>query len=261
MQFYAEPEWEVSLDVVGPVSVRGPLTLQVEKGIHHPFWTTVRIQKAPYGVSLQLIAHAMDQEGANDAALYFAGQMLDYMSLYTDLPLHPRLSEAQTSLRSETTRRLIGEQEWLEAFRKGLSYSKDQQPFSRALSWYRKGLLGEGPIDSYIAFWSSIEAVGSQCARRNKRTKLGIVNQICDCFDQVWGTVDTWQVVANDPGRINEYHDSRNRIAHGAMTVDIRSIRDIAAKVPELRHLVRTFLLHWEERREQNAVRTEDVQN
>jgi len=44
-----------------------------------------------------------------------------------------------------------------------------------------------------------MEGFGSKSARRNERTHLGAINQICDCFDQLWGTVDNWKVISGSP--------------------------------------------------------------
>ena len=79
-------EWDVALTVSGPITVRQPLDLDVEKGTRRPFWTTARIRPTGDGVKITVIVRAPDLEEADDAAIYFVGQTLDVLSLNLNLP-------------------------------------------------------------------------------------------------------------------------------------------------------------------------------
>ncbi len=272
-------EWEIELAISGSITVNHPLSLDVTKGRLAPFQTRASIQRMPRnvaGVNIRVIVRASDQEEANDAAVYFIGQMLDVLSLRTDLPLVVNLATTQTiSFDSATrqiplgrayrndqissvalstsrfwnngTKRLVNESEWEEAFRLGREYGLNWPVFSRALSWYRKGLASEDPIDKLIAYWSSLESVGSHYARKNSRTKLGAINQVCDCFEQIWGkNVKTWPVISGNTKWVNKFHEQRNGIAHGFVPVNIETLRDIVAQLPKLRELSYKFLTKWE---------------
>ncbi len=238
-------DWEVELTVTGPIAVRRPLKLNVEKGTRRSFWTTAKIKRTLHGLSIEVIVRAHDQEEANDAAVYFVGQTLDVLCLALDLPIHLSLSGSQYKPFETQVKRIVTEHDWSAAFRLGRDYGMDRPVFSRALSWYRKGLTSEDPIDKLIAWWSSIEGVGSKFARKTPRTQVGAINQVCDCFDQLWNNVGRWRVIPNEAVWVNRLHDARNAIAHGFIPVDIENVREIAAYLPKLRELAHAFLSDW----------------
>jgi len=244
-----EGEWVVSLTLSGPITVRSLLNLKVEKGSRSPFWTTAKIQETARGVMISVVVRARDQEEANDSAVYFVGQTLDTLSLKLDLPIYLSLSGTQFKTIETHTKRVVEELEWSEAFKLGREYGIDRPIFSRALGWYRKGLTGEDPIDRFMAFWSSLEGVGSKFAIIPPGIQSGAINQICNCFDQIWGESTHWRVITNDAECINRFHAIRNGIAHGFMTVEVNSIREVASQLPKLRKLAQAFLSDWEKQK------------
>ena len=238
--------WEVSLAISGPITVERPLNMNVQKGQEQPFWTTLKVTKAPQGVKAEIVAKAINQEEANDAAIYFVGQALDVLSLHTRLPLYVGSLRGYHHVGDTHVKKLIPEQEWRSAFQLGREYGINQAVLSRALSWFRKGLISEDPIDKFLAFWSSIECVGSVCARKTERTKLGAVNQVCDCFDQLWENVADWKVIPNKASYINDFHETRNGIAHGYINVDVETVRRISQDLCVIQSLTTAFLSDWE---------------
>lgn len=246
MDTFEEAEWKVELAISGPIAVNGPLSLNVQKGMDHPFWTTVKLINKHPGVQAEVVARARTPEDANDAAVYFVGQMLDVLCLRLDLPLHVSLSGPEFRLLPTHVKRIVDQREWEAAFRDGREYGLRWAAFSRALSWYRKGLTSENPIDKLIAFWVAIEVVGAKHARKNEKTDMGAINKICDCFDQLWGSVESWKVIPNQAQWVNKFHDMRNEIAHGARRVDVETVREISPALPKLRELAQAFLSDWE---------------
>jgi hypothetical protein len=238
-------EWDVELTVTGPITVRQPLQLNVEKGTRRPFSTTARIRRTSGGVNITVIVRAPDLEEADDAAIYFVGQTLDVLSLNLNLPIALSLSGSHYKPAEPHAKRIVTEAEWSDAFHFGREYGIERPVFSRALSWFRKGLTSEDPIDKLIAWWSSIEGPGSKFARSTPRTQKGAVNQVCDCFDQVWENVGTWKVIPNEAQWVNRFHEARSAIAHGFIPVDIENVREIAALLPKLRELAHAFLSDW----------------
>jgi hypothetical protein len=237
--------WEVDLEVSGPISIRERQAMRALKGERKPFFTQIQIRKTRNGVNINVVARARSQQGASDAAAYFVGLALDVLSLRTDLPLYLNLQNPVFRTEPSHAKRIIDRQEWEEAFWDGQAYAIQRPTYSRALSWYRKGLTGENPIDQLLAFWAGLESIGSQFHEKNERTNQGTVNQICNCFDQLWGTVETWKVIPQKAKAINEFNDYRSKIAHGGMRVDVERIREINEELPLYKELVRTFLLDW----------------
>jgi len=279
-------EWEVPLTISGAITIKQPITLDVIKGRYQSFWTTVKISKAPRnqsGVIIVVVARADDQEEANEAGIFFVGQMLDVLCLRINLPMSVNLSTGiqiqdtyppfsryreirnspqdgqniQRQMVNAGTRRFIEDTEWDEAFTLGRDYGIGRPVFSRAISWYRKGMTSEDPIDKFIAFWSSLEGVGSSFARRNDRTAKGSINQICDCFEQLWGdNPKKWPIISSNVKWINKFHEKRNGIAHGYIPVNVETLREISSQLPQVQKLAYRFLSDCERNgafREQNA--------
>lgn len=239
-------EWEIELAISGPIKISSPMTLPVLKGENNPFMTPVRLRNAANGVSAWIVVRAYDLTGANDAAVYFVGLALDYLCLKIDLPLYLSLFRQEFRPHGENGRTLVTQNEWLEAFDLGRRYSMSLPYTSRAMSWYRKAMVSEDPMDKVIGFWSALEGVAATCHERNEDTKKGIINQVCNCFDYVWGKKDQWPVIPNQPEVINQFHKLRNGISHGFIRVDVETIRELVNKLPLYKELTRTFLTTWE---------------
>lgn len=240
------PEWKVKLAVSGAIAIKRNLRLQVEKG-HTPFLTTVELKNAAHGVEFQLIARASNSDEANEVAIYFLGQMLDVMCLYLEIPLYLSFSSPEFRPVDNNVKRMVLEQEWQDAFQRGRNYGINRPVFSRALSWYRKGLTSEDPIDRLFAFWLSLEIIGTKYARDNERTRGNRTkNKILDCFDQLWESQETWKVIPNDVAWLDSIHELRNKIAHGVLPVDLETIKNAVQVIPRLRNLASKFLFDWE---------------
>lgn len=241
------PNWEVRLAISGAISIEQPLTLQAEKG-YAPFMTTVKLTKARHGIEVRLIAKAIDSEQADEVAIYFVGQMLDVMCLYLDTPLYLSLDKSDFRPVDASVKRIILREEWEDAFKRGRDYGINRPIFSRALSWYRKGLTSQDVMDRLFALWLSIEIVGTKYARENERT-IGAgktKNKILDCFDQLWENKEEWKVVRDEPSWVDGVHQLRNEIAHGVLPVELETIKIVLQKVPKLRRLAAAFLRDWE---------------
>jgi len=240
-------EWKVDLAISGPIAVDDAQSMLVEKGHRDPFWTPVSIKNAEHGVKIEVNARASSIDEANSSAVYFVGQMLDVLCLRTDMPLQVSLFGPVFRPLSTHVKRIISGDEWQEAFQQGREHGIRRTTFARALSWYRKGLGSEDPLDKLLAFWVSIEAIGSKYAKSSQKTEKGIVNKICDCFDQLWGDVSNWRVIPNEADWVNKYNNLRNDIAHGVISVDIKKIQEISTQLPKLRELAYVFLSDWEQ--------------
>jgi hypothetical protein len=240
-------EWEVELAISGAITLeRSSLVLEVLKGELAPFTTTATLSRNSQGVRCILVARSYDETNANDAAVYFVGQALDVLSLRFNTPLYLNLFHPEFRDSGSHVKRRVSEFQWLQAFEKGREYSLYRHYFSRAISWYRKGLVSDDPIDKVIAFWSALESIGSNYFRESERTSNKVINQVCDCFDQLWGPVESWKVIPNNPKVVNKFHEFRNGFSHGYMRVDIEIIRNVVNQLPVYQDLVHEFLIDWE---------------
>jgi len=239
-------KWKVTLAVSGPITTHERIKFSTRKGFNNPFWTEIQITPVIQGVKVELIALADNQDEANEAALYFLGQALDYLSLVTNLPLYVSHTGLQFKPQNDNVKRLLSEDDWIHAFERSRNIAMNRRTFSRSLSWHRKAMISEDPIDSFLSFWSSIESIASKFARQNERTQNGIINKVCDCFDQLWGSTENWKVIPNSANEINQFYDLRNGIAHGFISVDIETLKRISHKLPTIKKLSFEFLKDWE---------------
>ena len=215
------------------------------KGERSPSQT--RLKEAANGIYLSVVARADDRDEANDVSVYFIGRMLDMLSLHIDTPLYLSIFKPQFRVSEDHVRRIVPENEWLTAFEKGQRYGVVRSTFCRSLSWYRKGLTAEDPIDKLLAFWATLESIASKYAERNARAETGVINKICNCFDQLWANCDNWKVIPSEAHWINRFCQKRNDIAHGALRIAYaENIREVAELVPKLKELAFNFLRDWD---------------
>lgn len=247
MEIYGD--WEVNMSISGAVTVRRSVKVEVVKGYHHPFLTTVKITNARHGVNVQLTSKARSSHDAAQAALFFVGEMLNVLCLRINVPLYLSLSESEVSFATNSTQRVISKDDWAEMFTLGREFGqKHPAVFSRALSWYRKRLISEDPIDKLLAFWLSLEVVGDERGNNTRSTNSDIVNKLEDCFTNLWGAVESWKVIPGHRDWLYKLKDTRNEIAHGEFAINPESIEELASKVSNLQELACTFLRDWEHR-------------
>ncbi|MFW1026327.1 hypothetical protein ACEWBM_22095 [Vibrio parahaemolyticus] len=240
-------EWKVTLAVSGPITVEQTTRFNAQKGTENPFWTRMKVTSVQHGVKIELVARADNQSEANEAALYFAGQALDYLCLSIDLPLYVSLTGTQFRPLDDNVKRILSTRDWITCFERAREVNENRRIFARSISWYRKGMVIEDPIDSFLSYWSSIECIGSRFGEVSGRQN-GVINKICNCFDQMWGECSSWKAIPNDANKVNEFHDLRNGIAHGFISVDIDTLKRINHKLPIIKELSKSFLADWEER-------------
>jgi len=53
-------------------------------------------------------------------------------------------------------------------------------------------------------------------------------------------------VIPNQANKVNEFHELRNGIAHGYISVDIDTLKRITHKLPIIKSLAYEFLKDWE---------------
>lgn len=243
-------EWHVDLAISGAITVKRRLKLDIEKrsSSHRkePFWTTVQLSTARGGIDARVLVRAPSKEAANDSAVHFFGQMLDVLGLRLDTSLYLGLFSPEFRPLQDHVRRVVSEQEWVSAFDLGRQYGLTRRVFSRALSWYRKGMNAQDVIDQLLAFWSALEGIAAPFGSPVPPHKDGTVNKICACFDQLWGKCEEWKVIPGNPIVVNEFSNYRNKIAHGYMDVDIDQIREIRDKLPLYHQLTHAFLSDWQ---------------
>jgi len=241
-------EWKVTLAVSGPIAVEHRTTFEAQKGSENSFLSKIQVTAAQHGVKIELVARADNQIEANEAALYFVGQALDYLCLSINLPLYVSLTGTQFRPTNDNVKRILRTNDWKNCFQQSRIIGFERRIFSRSISWYRKAMFSEDPIDSFLSYWSSIESLSSKFARDNQRTQNGVINKICDCFDQLWNSCDSWKVIPGQADMVNDFYDIRNGIAHGYISVDIDTLKRITQKLPIIKRLAYEFLKDWEDR-------------
>ncbi len=244
------PHWEVDLNIYGPITVRGEVHLREPKGFRlpEPFQSEIVIRSQHSGVQIATTAHASTIQNARKVSLVFIGYMLDTLTLHIDLPIFLNYTSIRT-VRGDnyTERRIITELEWHEAFCEARLLAMSEPVFLRALGWYRKGLYTEDSLDSFLAFWNSIEIVVAKYHPDNDEAKKGSKSQMWECFKQIWGECGKWPEIAGQTKWIDNNYDARLAVAHGTQPITVESVEDIIGKLPVIRKVAHAFLLTWRE--------------
>lgn len=144
---------------------------------------------------------------------------------------------------------MITEEELRSCFELSRQLNLHETKMLRALNWYRKGLYTDDPFDKFLAFWNSISVVASGYHNDNERTRLGIINQIWDCFVTLWGQdCNNWEYVNGDERWVNDNNDIRNNIAHGLVAVEIHYVEDVITRLDSAQKVAYKFLTQWAEK-------------
>ena len=197
---------------------------------------------------MRLIARASSLRGAEDAASYFVGQALDVLALRINLPMKIGVEIPSRPHNQPTpTRRIISQGMWEEAFTLGRQYSLNRPVFSRALSWYRKGLIGENPIDELLSYWLSIETIAEKYHTIIRQPRIGMDKKVISLFKILWGNSESWEVIPNQPEIVTQFKNDRNDIAHGNIKVDINQLRRFMDVLPLYQDIAYAFVCTWEE--------------
>lgn len=246
-------QWKVSLIISGAIVLQESFNEELRKSYqaNRPVMSNVQIRNIREGLSVTLDAWAVDKEEADHVAIYFIGEMLNVLTLrLKDIPLYLHSSSIKVQGSDKCIKRVVTKDEILESFNQGYEYGRKRSTFSRALSWYRKGLISEDPIDRLLAFWLSLEVIGKY-AEENEKTKdkhgkPRTKNRIMDCFDQLWVESSKWKIIPDGSEWMDKVHCLRNNIAHGSKAVDIDFIKDVNSCFPRLQKLAHVFLTEWE---------------
>jgi len=244
------PHWEIDLNIYGPITVRGVVHLREPKGFRlpEPFQSEIVIRPFNSGVQITATAHASTLQNARKVSLVFIGYMLDTLTLQVNLPIFMNYTSVyQGRGENYTERRIVTEAEWHDAFSESRLLAQSKPTFLRALGWYRKGLYTEDSLDSFLAFWNSIEIVAGKYHPDNEASKKGSKSQVWECFKKIWGECENWPVIAGQTEWIDENYDVRIAVAHGTQKITVEAVENVISKLPIIRDVAYSFLSKWKE--------------
>lgn len=258
-------KWNVDLDVYGPITINRVINFKQRKELNYQdkLYSNIEINKnGKHGVKVTVTAYATEAVYAKKAGLYFVGQAIDTLSFAINLPIYLSYTDNRTaSPKVEEVRRLITDDEWIQAFKDARLYTLTEPTFLRALGWYRKGLSSDDPFDKFLAFWNSIETVTSKynpnkdaCSNPGTNTKC----HMWECIKSIWGEIQDWKVIPNELSWIDENYETRKNIAHGIASIDIEVIQQIIPKIEVIQELAYEFIKDWKEQK-LNPVITEEI--
>lgn len=240
--------WIVQLFIEGPVAVKSPLRFQHPKGFNgrRQFYSEVNIHSSPSGLRVSVTAFARESDPARRAALVFVGEMLDVLATELKLPLRLSLLDQHKDDRSgHSIKRVIAELELMRAFGRARWLSEEEPTFLRALSWFRKGLETENPLDRFFALWLAIEIVASKYHPDVPRAANGSISQIWESFKVLWGECPNWPIIPGQLHWIDQNHALRVEIAHGTAAVDVEAVERAAEMATVIKEVSQRFLTDW----------------
>lgn len=245
------PKWIVTIYVSGPITAENRFDFTKRKDIEypHPLYSKIKVRNAPGGgLVIDASAYAQGESFAEKAALTFVGYAIDTLALSINLPITISLYDrkiAQGELHS--IKREITIEDFSRSFDEARLLLFTERPFLNAVSWYRKGLTSENPIDKYLAYWNAIEVLGSNYHIKSEKTKLGIKNQIWSIFHQLYGDPSNWTKVVPDYTEwINNTYFLRNEVAHGSGSIgESNFLQNILESTEELKAISFRLLNDW----------------
>lgn len=235
--------WEVDIDIIGPITIAQPFGFKQEKGFDRiQFYSDIRFRNNGRGISSTVTAYAENCDFAQTVAFVFIGRMVDILSLENNIPLILSLPERSNKYNYNevaTTRRLLENVDFMAAFKVARRLETENPVLLKAIGWYSKARASINTLDQFLSFWTSIEVAATEYHTHTERTTNGVINKVYQCFldyfggTHEWGVPETW---------INQMHDQRSRIAHGAEETTAETINNVAQLVPELEEVSRRLI-------------------
>ncbi len=243
--------YSVELIVFGAISIKRRLDFKTDKELDlgNVFRSDISIRQHANGIRVTSTVGTVDQDRAFKVALLFIGKMLDVLSIKTDLPLLVTNNDIRSATDNNSVKAVIEGIEFSNCFQQSRILNLHETTLLRALNWYRKGLYTEDPFDKFLAFWNSINVVAAKYHTPTERTQRGIINQIWNCFETLWGNdLKNWENIDGDDRWINDNNEIRNNIAHGLVPVEINYVENVITRLDSVRKVAYKFLTEWADR-------------
>ncbi|MEJ7678300.1 MAG: methylamine utilization protein MauJ [Segetibacter sp.] len=240
--------YNVELIIFGPITIGRTIDFNTDKELDlgNVFRSDITIKQHSQGIKVSSTVWTSDQDRAYKVALLFIGKMLDVLSIKTDTPLFVTNNDIRNIADKNSVKAVIDEAEFRHCFELSRSLNLQETTLLRALNWYRKGLYTEDPFDKFLAFWNSINVVAARYHTPNDRTRLGIINQIWNCFETLWGNdLNNWQNINGDDRWINDNNEIRNNIAHGVIPVEVNYVENVITRLDNVQRVAYRFLTQW----------------
>lgn len=249
--------WEVKLYISSHCKIKKPFTWKSDKGDDDdPFSSQITLSNYNNGLEIKVEVLEDIEENALDDAFYFIGQALNYMSFIENAAfgVYKNLSSSELRLR-KNTKKIIEKDVWEKAFSKGREIQMCSPKLGMSLSWFRKSLNSNDPIDAFLSRWLVIETICNDVkllkdlkkeqaedikslnfgkygkGRVYYRIKQKIINE------QLENNLDI------DFDRLYNIKNQRNEIAHGEFAInDVRTIKRIKRMYVDLEKLAYEFL-------------------
>ncbi|SHF02007.1 hypothetical protein SAMN03080594_102356 [Arenibacter palladensis] len=242
--------YDVELTVFGKVITRKTVDFNTDKelDVGNVFRSDIVIKPHQQGVRISSTVFTSNQDRAYKVALLFIGKMLDVLALKVNTSVFISNIDIRNLIDKNVVRAIIDEEEFKQCFEISRTLNLEHTAFLRALNWYRKGLYTDDPFDKFLAFWNSISVVAGKYHTQNERTRNGIINQIWNCFETLWGnSVSEWPNINNDRW-INQHNEIRNNIAHGVIPVEVDYVEDVISRLENVQSVAYSFLKEWSAR-------------
>lgn len=239
--------YNVEITVFGKITIARPIDFNTDKelDVGNVFRSDIIIRPHTQGVRVSSTVYTADEDRAYKVALLFIGKMLDILAIKSNTSLFVSNNDIRNLIDRNVVRAVISEHEFKQCFEISRYLNLEHTSFLRALNWYRKGLYTEDPFDKFLAFWNSISVIAGKYHTSNERTRAGIINQIWNCFETLWGSdPSTWPNIENDRW-INTNNGIRDNIAHGAIPVEVDYVEDVIGRLENVQRVAYNFIVGW----------------
>lgn len=215
--------WEVDFKVSGNVTLsRNNIEIIQEKGFSiDQFYSTIRFKRDPQGIQVCLTAYAENQNDAYIVANVYLERAINLLSVLIDLPLKVETENKKNVSTGRLVRRQLTQDDLQMAFRLSRQFEQDNPKVLRALSWYCKGNNSFNVLDRFTSYWTCIEILSAEYHTPTDRTRLGMKNQIYQCYIDY---LDESYVI----DWLDNANELRNNILHGGVEITYDKIIEIS---------------------------------
>jgi len=235
-------DWEVELLVSSNSKISRNISFLAPKGNVNPFYSKIQISNYYNSLTINIQAIADTEEDAIDAAFYFIGQALNYISWFTRSPFELFTYLEQSQLRKRTVaKQVLTKETWEKAFINGRNIQVHKPKLAMSLGWYRKSLNCEDPIDSFLSTWLVIETLCNDITlseeyRQEQKLDKADGQDKGKIFYQIKQYLHERELSTYiNFDRFYKIKNRRNDIAHGSFVInDIDIIKEIVAMNDEI---------------------------
>ena len=160
-------------------------------------------------------------------------------------PITDRICQNKAAILEKVSVPMLEKYCWLEDNLYKCNVSTNTEYQRKFSHYYRMRFVSPKYREAFFALFEEIkenpdiEIIGTHYHAPTDRAKSGAINQIYQCFLELWGDESNWKL----PCRwINDMHDKRSKIAHGVDETTVEALNNTAVLIPKVSNVARNVI-------------------